>query len=746
MLSSDIPDQQESNGNPASGTASPTTQSARTETQAQAQTQAQARGPQAQRIYSEEDSGSQVPRDAWEDHSGDFPPRITSLSTKTVAIRGGQLVSITGENLREGTRSYRSLNVGSLMMLTCATTVLHPSSIQNACTGGVQVVLICGQFGDGRTSLKVITPRIRTNTELEFESPCLLDWWQQANSNKPTSSLVFQVSLSCSGVVPDPDELSSQVQVVGREDSEVDLLHAVVELHRQVLRNTIQTGSPADDVRTLKRTRTLLELDQPADVSKTEHLALGVLYMLCDSHDQISAKSLHQIMTPFPNGGHDLLHLSTILGLSTLVREICRHLLSHSDPESINAFYARDTNNMTGIQDILEMTLDTAKELGKTVSAYQATSISSNSGPKSNPARPLPKLPSKERPKHKATTMPIKLSPTMLHMALPPGTPPSPVPALPADAAAVVHPTAAAIERPLPPTPPSPTRVDGEGISNAFNVHPTKPPRYHTMQICTSPPMALPSSPPPPLPMPMASHTEIATMAATTTTTAAPAEYSAPPEPMYPPPSTAPTNSYPPPSHPPPLPSHSSQPMPNMPFPVPSSSSSSSSSSGSTLTPAPYDFTTPTPPHDFATPAALPHDFSTPATHDFAHLHPGGGPPPLASSPLPSYPHYGPPPPGSSVGSGGSSAGSSPHVASAPIPAMAMGSHSPAMMMMMAPPVPPPRHKVTKVTRPKDFVIPAVPLVGSSGGGHYQQHLQMQRQGTPPATGGVSKRRQTMAS
>ncbi|KAF9165133.1 hypothetical protein DFQ26_000577 [Actinomortierella ambigua] len=485
MLSSDIPDQQESNGNPVSGTASPTTQSARTETQAQALTQAQARGPQAQRIYSEEDSGSQVPRDAWEDHSGDFPPRITSLSTKTVAIRGGQLVSITGENLR-----------------------------------------------DGRTSLKVITPRIRTNTELEFESPCLLDWWQQANSNKPTSSLVFQVSLSCSGVVPDPDELSSQVQVVGREDSEVDLLHAVVELHRQVLRNTIQTGSPADDVRTLKRTRTLLELDPPADVSKTEHLALGVLYMLCDSHDQISAKSLHQIMTPFPNGGHDLLHLSTILGLSTLVREICRHLLNHSDPESINAFYARDTNNMTGIQDILEMTLDTAKELGKTVSAYQATSISSNSGPKSNPARPLPKLPSKERPKHKATTMPIKLSPTMLHMALPPGTPPSPVPALPADAAAVVHPTAAALERPLPPTPPSPTRVDGEGISNAFNVHPTKPPRYHTMQICTSPPMALPSSPPPPLPMPMASHTETTAMAATTTTTAAPPEYSAPPEPI----------------------------------------------------------------------------------------------------------------------------------------------------------------------------------------------------------------------
>ncbi|KAF9970389.1 hypothetical protein BGZ73_006921, partial [Actinomortierella ambigua] len=480
-------------------------------------------------------------------------------------MRGGQLVSITGENFR----------------------------------GGVQVVLICGQFGDGRTSLKVITPRIRTSTELEFDSPCLLDWWQQASSKRPTSTLVFQVSLSCSGVVPDPEEMSSQFEIAGREDSEVDLLHTVVGLHRQVLRNTIQTGSPADDTRTLQRTQTLLDLDQPSDVSKTEHLALGAMYMLCDANDQISAKSLHQIMMPFPDGGHDILHLATILGLSTLVREICRHLLSHADPESIEAFYTKDTNNMTAldfatllshkdIQDILEVTLAAAKDVVKTMSAFQSASIGSNANPKSNPARPLPKLPSKERP-NKATTMPIKLSPSMLHAGLPPGTPPSPMPASTTAGTAVGHPspTVAALDRPLPPTPLGPAPTEGDAIASTANAQhqqhdyphqqhdyqhqqhdyqhqqhdyqhqhhdhqhqyqpqpqhqqyqhhyssgpttPPKPPRFNTAPICLSPSSSIPSSPPPPLPMPMAAtpHTEAS---ATPVAVTAPPEYTAAPEP-----------------------------------------------------------------------------------------------------------------------------------------------------------------------------------------------------------------------
>ncbi|KAG0242000.1 hypothetical protein BGW41_004983 [Actinomortierella wolfii] len=705
MLSSEL-DQQDPNGHSLTTSPASPPQSNRSD--------GQARGPQAHRPQNEDNAPNQVPRDAWEDHSGDFPPRITSISTRTVAIRGGQLVTIQGENFR----------------------------------GGVQVVLICGQVGDGRTSLKVITPRINTSTELEFDSPCLLDWWQQASSKLPMSAILFQVSLSCSGVVPDPDK-KSDFEIIGREDSEVDLLHAVVELHRQVIRNTIQTRSPTEDLKAVQKTKTLLGLEQPLKVSRTEHLALGAMYMLCDSHDQISANTLHQIMTPLPNGGHDILHLATILGMSTLVREICRHLLHHSDPESVEDFYAQDTNNMTAldfaillqykeIQEVLEMTLETAKALGKTISAYQSTSLGPNPSLKSSLIRPLPKLPSRERP-NKATTMPIRLSPNMMHMQLP-GTPPSPVPAHPA-----------AIDRPLPPTPLSPS-IESEAAATIGAATPP-PPYIHTAQTATCSASATSPLPSTLAPLAMTAESEV--------TTATPVGGYEEPHPMYPPPtSVAPPTSYPPPSHPPP-PAHT-QPLPAMPVPVPSGHSHEYPSHSQPGLPPPMPASAPLPQ---VYPLYPPPETPPPPPSSHPHTQPLAG---LGSSssafPAPQHLHYAPPsqPPPPPVPSLPPNVypGSPPTVhahqyyppahAPPPLPQHHQLHHhqqhlgsplaSPATIQTgklpslsgvptAVPPPPPPRHKVTKVSRPKDFVIPTS-----------RQHEQ-QQQSLP----GTTPRRKTVA-
>ncbi|KAF9969955.1 hypothetical protein BGZ73_007479 [Actinomortierella ambigua] len=82
---------------------------------------------------------------------------------------------------------------------------------------------------------------------------------------------------------------------------------------------------------------------------------------------------------------------------------------------------------------------------------------------------------------------------------------------------------------------------------------------------------------------------------------------------------------------------------------------------------------------------------------------------------MPGYAHY------------GLSPSSSPHIVSGKLPS---GGSSPVMV----PPVPPPRHKVTKVNRPKDFVIPAT-RSGSSG-----------QDTSGSGSGGTSRRRQTIAS
>lgn len=99
-----------------------------------------------------------------------------------------------------------------------------------------------------------------------------------------------------------------------------------------------------------KRTLTLLELDQPPNVTRAEHLALSVIYMLCDGHDVISPAGL-ELLIKTSEEGHDMLDLAVILGLSTLVREIARHLLVRFQSKPMteeSVLFVKDRNGRTG--------------------------------------------------------------------------------------------------------------------------------------------------------------------------------------------------------------------------------------------------------------------------------------------------------------------------------------------------------------------------------------------------------------
>lgn len=95
---------------------------------------------------------------------------------------------------------------------------------------------------------------------------------------------------------------------------------------------------------------TLLELDQPPNVTRAEHLALSVIYMLCDGHDVISPAGL-ELLIKTSEEGHDMLDLAVILGLSTLVREIARHLLVRFQSKPMteeSVLFVKDRNGRTG--------------------------------------------------------------------------------------------------------------------------------------------------------------------------------------------------------------------------------------------------------------------------------------------------------------------------------------------------------------------------------------------------------------
>lgn len=94
----------------------------------------------------------------------------------------------------------------------------------------------------------------------------------------------------------------------------------------------------------------MLKLDQPPTVTRTEHLALGVIYMLCDGRDLISDEGMDIVRT-VTQDGHDMLHLAVVLGLKTLVRELARHLLGTFQSCAITGeseVFTRDPNGLTG--------------------------------------------------------------------------------------------------------------------------------------------------------------------------------------------------------------------------------------------------------------------------------------------------------------------------------------------------------------------------------------------------------------
>ncbi len=95
---------------------------------------------------------------------------------------------------------------------------------------------------------------------------------------------------------------------------------------------------------------TLLGLEQPPSVTRSEHLALGVIYMLGDECDTLSQEGM-RVLQATTEDGHDMLHLAVILDLPTLVREISRHLLARYKTVPMTAecnILTEDPNGQTG--------------------------------------------------------------------------------------------------------------------------------------------------------------------------------------------------------------------------------------------------------------------------------------------------------------------------------------------------------------------------------------------------------------
>ncbi|GJJ72441.1 hypothetical protein EMPS_04798 [Entomortierella parvispora] len=306
---------------------------------------------------------SSVPMDVWADQ-GHYPLFLDKVSELAIPVRGGTRLVLTGENFRDG----------------------------------IQVVFECPQLGDA-VEAKVITPFVLQSTELEMLSPCFMDWWAHliSTTTLPPRGLDLTVKLICPGATL-PSDMETPFGMVALEDSEKDLLQVIVGLHRQLIYASLSSKQDMEEQsNTRQRTLALLELDRPSSVTQSEHLALGVIYMLCDGKDRISSKGL-ELMTARSPGGHDMLHLSVVLGLSTLTREIARHLLNHyhsllqGDITSIPpGVLAADANGLTAldfavimghyeIEQVLIATLEAASEFNE---AYLASLT----------ARPLPTTP-----------------------------------------------------------------------------------------------------------------------------------------------------------------------------------------------------------------------------------------------------------------------------------------------------------------------------------------------------------------
>ncbi|KAG0343119.1 hypothetical protein BG004_005477 [Podila humilis] len=303
---------------------------------------------------------------------------------------------------------------------------------------GVQVVFEFPRLGVS----KVIVPKVLKSTEMEIVAPSLLDWWTQSDKRYHCRELCLSISLLCGGV-KGPEDKNTTVDIVAREG-----------------------------------------LDQPRNVTRSEHLALSVIYMLCDGRDTLSPTAM-DLMLKTTEEGQDMLHLAVILGLSTLAREIARHVLVHFQSKPMvedNVLFATDRNGQTAldfatqlghedIEQVLRATLDAAKEVKNAI--------------KDIPSRPLPTLPSPPQSSSSitGTTSPYFGSPQV--------------------SAAI---TPQALHRPLPPTP-SLTSSNIENGSAGFS--PTTSNTFIETQQYQKPHYLPPSHPPPPLAAPVPDPTAV---------------------------------------------------------------------------------------------------------------------------------------------------------------------------------------------------------------------------------------------
>ncbi|KAF9924469.1 hypothetical protein FBU30_005567 [Linnemannia zychae] len=348
--------------------------------------------------------------DAWAEH-GHFPLTFESASRNTLPLRGGSVVLLRGSNFREG----------------------------------VKVAITCLSMKDSKTEPKVVVPHILKSTEMEFIAPNLLDWLLLSSSaaNTITGTLRLLVKLTCASDKNDSSDPAVVFEMAAIEDSETELLHSIVGLHRQFIRAllTVDPGIEPEHT-TRQRALALLSLDQPPTVTRAEHLALGVIYMLCEGRDLISDEGL-DIIRRVTQEGHDMLHLAVVLGQKTLVRELARHLLGTFQSCAISQeseVFTRDLNGLTALDfaTILEY-----KEIEKILMTTLQAAQDHKRSILGRATRPLPSIPSPQ-------TIPSSLP------ALPPSKPSRSLnfngdPNLSNSSSSAL--SSESTDRPLPPTP-----------------------------------------------------------------------------------------------------------------------------------------------------------------------------------------------------------------------------------------------------------------------------------------------------
>ncbi|KAG0241113.1 hypothetical protein BGX31_001420 [Mortierella sp. GBA43] len=283
---------------------------------------------------------------------------------------------------------------------------------------------------------------------MELTSPNILDWWVLANKTRPCKELTLSITLICAGAGFD-DNTDTTFEILAVEDSETELLHAIIRLHRLVIQARF-SGQDPDPETTKQRTLKLLNLEQPPDVAPSEHLALGVMYMLCDPHDRFSAEGMEVVLSK-TRDGHNMLDLAVLQGQTTLVREIARHLLARFQTQALTSESELFPKNLNG-----DTALDFAKALGhREIEQVLTTILEVAQDFKTNylqtPKRPLPTLPARRRAESSAEGSPYQPS----------------YPSVPVSTSG----------RPLPPTPVN------DSPSSSGRIDP-----YESLATITSPP------------------------------------------------------------------------------------------------------------------------------------------------------------------------------------------------------------------------------------------------------------------